>query len=508
MRYTPIHPAYAQEVRDCQNFMKKHPASFDTTLFSLHRLKITPYKYQHHIWKYFNEKNRIIIAKSRQIGVSTALEVFAIHAALSKKFKSGLVNNTKIGIVSKSNDQAKKVLRDIKNFMHIADAKNMEDPLLKDFFKNSIDINAPNNMFEINFLNKSFIKCFPPTDVIRGNTLDIVIVDEAAFVPDDIFRNAIAPTVSKTNGKIILSSTPKGQKGYFYEIFDPEDVYKTHEYTRFWFHWKQCEDEVQKRIIRQEYKMALRKGTLIFFDQEYNAKFVSDIEAFFDSLDVDRAVDRNLALEYSWHESPCSLALDYGMTKSETTLTVKTKHKGVVMTLFQWGWLNFDLNLLMDSSFEHSVPNLLKRYDIRTIIVDDCPEGFQINKQMENNGWPVRRFDFRGGEKNRAFFTYKSALKKGLVKFPEFKDLIVQMKQLIGVKMEVAYKITHPKDGMDDRVVGEVLASLPFIEEEGSFESFIIVPSEEAKEQNNYFTEGRRDLQWEQIIATHPEYYG
>jgi phage terminase large subunit-like protein len=47
---------------------------------------------------------------------------------------------------------------------------------------------------------------------LRGRTYDIVVVDEAAYVPDllEILEGNIAPTLSTTGGPIILGSTPAG----------------------------------------------------------------------------------------------------------------------------------------------------------------------------------------------------------------------------------------------------------------------------------------------------------
>ena len=66
----------------------------------------------------------------------------------------------------------------------------------------------------------------------------MLIIDEAAFVDEQVFRDAAEPTVSATGVKIILSSTPNGQSGLFFEIFDPYDMRPKHEYKRFWFYWR------------------------------------------------------------------------------------------------------------------------------------------------------------------------------------------------------------------------------------------------------------------------------
>ncbi len=285
-------------------------------------------------------------------------------------------------------------------------------------------------------------------------------------------------------------------------MFDPFDKYENHEYHRFWFHWKQCEDLAQKRQIRQRYEMSKKTGTLKNFEQEYNAKFTVDEEAFFEDADIVKGIDPTLALEYSWKKSPCSLAVDYGQTKSATTLTVKTKLKNVIITLWQWGAFDFDENLLMEPSFEHSIPKLFERYDIKYLITDDCAQGYRTNKQLEDEGYPLRKFYFsRGtqlnlGEKNKAYYNYRGALRKGQIKYPDIRELIVEMKALMEIRMKVTTSIQKPVGGTDDRIDGEVMASMPFIEEEGDFGAELVFPAKAKKYLGN---PARHDEQWDGI---------
>lgn len=58
------------------------------------------------------------------------------------------------------------------------------------------------------------------TDTIRGNTLHLVLVDEAAFYPDleESYNEHISPTLARYNGDIIFLSSPRG-KGYFHSLY-------------------------------------------------------------------------------------------------------------------------------------------------------------------------------------------------------------------------------------------------------------------------------------------------
>jgi hypothetical protein len=54
---------------------------------------------------------------------------------------------------------------------------------------------------------------------VRGYAgVSLLIVDEAARVPDDLYF-AVRPMLAVSNGRLIALSTPFGKRGWFYEIF-------------------------------------------------------------------------------------------------------------------------------------------------------------------------------------------------------------------------------------------------------------------------------------------------
>jgi len=465
--------------------------------FTHHMLGITPYRYQHLVLKNFQDnyrysRKRVMICKSRQIGISITLACLAIWYAFCNKAKSGPYKDTKIVVISRSEDQAKKFMREVQKLIWNS-KENLAEYILK-------DRKASLSKKELHFKN-GWIKCFAPTDACRGETADLLIVDEAAFVDEDIFKDAMEPTVTAVDGKIILSSTPNGKKGFFFELFDPDDLYKGHEYKRYWFYWKQCENEQQRKIIKQKFKHAKETGNVMSFDQEYNALFTVDEQAFFEDKDVEKGLDKNLITMYEY-KGPCSLGIDYGFTTSATCLTVVTKVKEQIKILWQFAQVNLDENLLM-GEWEHSIPNLARRYHLNHIVVDDCPMGGRTNKQLENEGYPIIRFNFRSdefkGTKNRGYYLLKAALRSDRLKYPELRKLMAEMKCLQEVKMEGGkyMKIKAPKNYSDDRCDSLMIACYPFLTDDESFSSAIVEYDKILKKVKPY--DARHDYQWDEL---------
>ncbi|MFN0168868.1 MAG: terminase large subunit domain-containing protein [Bryobacteraceae bacterium] len=55
-------------------------------------------------------------------------------------------------------------------------------------------------------------------DTTRGFSADLLVVEEAALVPDDTYL-AMRPSLAATQGAIVALSTPAGPRGFFYEAW-------------------------------------------------------------------------------------------------------------------------------------------------------------------------------------------------------------------------------------------------------------------------------------------------
>jgi hypothetical protein len=68
--------------------------------------------------------------------------------------------------------------------------------------------------------NLSRVVCFPcREDTIRGfANVSLLIIDEAARVPDHIYR-AVRPMLAVSGGRLICLSTPWGKRGFFYDAW-------------------------------------------------------------------------------------------------------------------------------------------------------------------------------------------------------------------------------------------------------------------------------------------------
>lgn len=109
---------------------------------------------------------------------------------------------------------------------------------------------------------------------IRGFTIDLLIADEAAYIPETVW-NAVIPMIAVSKklrgmGHIILLSTPFGKGGYFYNSFHDTDFKSFH---------VSSEDciRIPKTFLRKE-KLRMTKAE---YRQEYQGEFTDEWNQLF-----------------------------------------------------------------------------------------------------------------------------------------------------------------------------------------------------------------------------------
>ena len=197
-------------------------------------------------------QSRIGIAASRQSGKSTVTALFVAHCLL-------FIPNFSCLVASRSLRQASHYLNKVRDAVLSVVPRDSMRQL------NRLSMELPNGS------NIVSIPCAQP-DAGRGFSPHLVILDEAAFAPEELFR-AITPSLAATQGALHMLSSPNGRQGYFFEAFegDAKEVFWTQR-----VHWKDC-PRITQEIADME-RVAL--GDL-YFRQEFEAEFITPFGAFF-----------------------------------------------------------------------------------------------------------------------------------------------------------------------------------------------------------------------------------
>lgn len=207
-------------------------------------------------------EGNIALRAGRQVGKSTIIALKAGLYAIQQPKKS-------IMVISATERQAYLLFSKILTY-------------LLDNYKNWIKKPYSRNVTkqQVNLTNGSIIRCLP-TGMdglgIRGYTVDLLIADEAAFIPGDVWP-AVIPMLATTGGKVILLSTPFGDKGYFYDCFRDKNFRQWHINAEI---VAQARTEPQKSYMLQHQEEQKRKMSMLQYAQEYLGEFVSDFRRIF-----------------------------------------------------------------------------------------------------------------------------------------------------------------------------------------------------------------------------------
>jgi hypothetical protein len=215
-------------------------------------------KWQQELLEY---EGNICAACGRQVGKSTVVAIKAAEYAVHNEKKSILV-------ISAVERQAELLFEKILACLY----DNYKSYIKKGLMKPTKHRAA--------LTNGSVIYCLPcglSGVGIRGYTIDLLIVDEAAFVPDDVFA-AITPALLTTKANIILLGTPHGRQGYFYRSFQDTNFKAFH--IASW----DC-----PRANKEFLEFEKGRMTKMQYLQEYGGQFIESLFQFF-SNDLIRKV--------------------------------------------------------------------------------------------------------------------------------------------------------------------------------------------------------------------------
>jgi cytochrome c-type biogenesis protein CcmE len=135
--------------------------------------------------------------------------------------------------------------------------------------------------------NGSIIEALPAVErTTRGYSVDLLVVDEAAAVPDMDYHG-ILPALIATQGEQVLLSTPRGKRGFFHELWHSGDD---------WQRVMVRSDEVG-RIREEDLEVFRQSMPSAFFEQEFLCRFLDTEGGLFSYGDIEAPLALGEAVE-------------------------------------------------------------------------------------------------------------------------------------------------------------------------------------------------------------------
>ncbi len=206
------------------------------------------------------QEQQLILLCSRQSGKSTVSSLIALHEALYRAPALVL-------LLAPALRQAQELYRKVRESFN---ALGRPVPITEE------------SALRMELANGSRIICLPgKAPTIRGfSGVALLIVDEAAWVPDDVYQ-AIRPMLAVSDGRILLLSTPWGKRGFFFEEWSNGEGWErvritAYDCPRISAEWLECE----RRSLPSH-----------VFDSEYMCVFGDTQDSVFSYEDIQAALD-------------------------------------------------------------------------------------------------------------------------------------------------------------------------------------------------------------------------
>lgn len=296
----------------------------------------------------------IVAIIGRRFGKTTMAENLAIYWATNNR-------NVKVYWVSPTDSQSNKIYKEIVNAIY-------ESGCIKSNKETKGDT-------EISFHNGSKIlfRSAASEDSLRGEGVNYMILDEAAFIKESTFNLVLKPMLAVGGRKCLFISTPKG-KNYLYKFFLMEN--DNPKWKSFRFSSKDS-PLVSKEFIEEEKRLL----PSIIFQQEYEAEFVDKSSIFNNISDLMTLEPINSPIEGEKYYA----GIDIGLINDASVISI-IDSSGYLVKYYRWE--NIEAPDLIKNIID--INNL---WGFKSVFIEDNNQGLPIYQDLKYKMNNIEQFN-------------------------------------------------------------------------------------------------------------------
>ncbi len=191
---------HAEEViKDGGKVVRQYQLKEDPVMFARDVLDFMAFDYQQKLL--YDTSKRICACMGRQTGKSSTIAAKALHFASSGR-------NRTILIVSATLRQSMLMFDKINRFINSGELVG------------ALEYRTRTKVVLANGSSIIALPCGNDGGTLRGYTADVLIIDEASFMPEEVIMNVLMPMIATTKGRCWMLSTPWDRNHVFYKIFN------------------------------------------------------------------------------------------------------------------------------------------------------------------------------------------------------------------------------------------------------------------------------------------------
>jgi phage FluMu gp28-like protein len=304
------------------------------------------------------------------------------------------------------------------------------------------------------FDNGSSIIALPYSENrLRGYTANMVICDEASWIPEEIIKQVLFPMLTTTQGYAIFLSTPWDKNHFFYRAFmNPH--YSVHKVKS-----EQC-PLVTKEFLEEMKQNMTRDAYLM----EYEAEFVEALNSYFQQdlirkcveLAQKMGVELCVSLEASFPAGDYYAGVDFGKLQDYSVITV-LRHEGEILKLV------YVYQFPLETPYIQVIGHLVRanqKFAFRSVLVDQTGVGEPVLEEIRNQGLRnVEGVKFTVQTKEELLTSLKIAMEQNRLAIPYHRQLCQQINEQQHEYSKSGHlQFSHPENSHDDMLWALALA--------------------------------------------------
>lgn len=281
-------------------------------------------------------------------------------------------------------------------------------------------------------------------DSLRGEGLDLVVLDELAFMREEAWTHALRPALSDRMGRAIFISTPKG-RNWFWRLWtrgnDSGDA--------DWQSFGPYPTTDNPYIAPSEVDEARRNLPERVFRQEYLAEFVDDAGGVFRRvMDAAVAVPQERAAEGHQY----AFGVDWARSNDYTVIIVVDVTLRAVVAMDRFSRVEYEYQVTR-------LKALHERFRPTVIMAETNAMGLPIVERLQRDGLPVSGFTTTAASKQAIIDALVLAFERGEISIIPDDTLIAELQAFEGNRLPSGHmRYSAPEGVHDDTVMALAIA--------------------------------------------------
>ena len=279
-------------------------------------------------------------------------------------------------------------------------------------------------------------------DSIRGESFHLVVLDEAARLPEDAWTDAIMPTLADFDGDAVLISTPKGKNWFHREWLGGQmgrDGIKS---------WTAPTCANPMPTIQRAFERVRGLVPERTFQQEWLAEFVEDGSVFRGITDAATAERQTGPRAGSTYVA----GLDWALSVDFTVLTIMDATAQSIAHIDRFNGVDYSLQ-------RQRIKAACDRFGVVSVLAEENAMGKPNNDELRRMGLPVRDFTTTNTSKAEIVEKLAAGFEQGNVRIINDPVLIAELQAFGAERLPGGMTRYSAPDGVhDDMVISLALA--------------------------------------------------